>query len=211
MVIGMVRPMDLRERLGAHPVLAIVRGDDPAAALSAVLVLADEGIELVEVSLTTPDAFGVIERAAAELGDRVGAGTVLTRDDAVRAHAAGAAFALTPALGPGVAAAVELGMPVVAGALTPSEVLAAMTAGAVAVKVFPASLHGPAYLRALRDPFPDAALVPVGGVGVDDVRPYLDAGALAVGAGGPLVGDAARGGDLGALRERARAFLAAAR
>jgi 2-dehydro-3-deoxyphosphogluconate aldolase/(4S)-4-hydroxy-2-oxoglutarate aldolase len=203
--------MDLRGRLAEHPVLGIVRGDDPDAALRTVLALAAEGIGLVEVSLTTTGAFGVLERAAAELGDRVGAGTVLTRDDAVRARDAGAAFVLTPALGPGVDAALELGLPVVAGALTPTEVLAAVRAGAAAVKVFPASLHGPAYLRALRDPFPDVALVPVGGVGVADVRPYLDAGALAVGAGGPLVGDAARGGDLGALRERARAFLAAAR
>jgi 2-dehydro-3-deoxyphosphogluconate aldolase/(4S)-4-hydroxy-2-oxoglutarate aldolase len=203
--------MDLRGRLAEHPVLGIVRGHDPEAALRTVLALAEEGIGLVEVSLTTTDALGVIERAVAELGDRVGAGTVLTRDDAVRARDAGAAFALTPALGPGVDAALELGLPVVAGAFTPTEVLAAARAGAVAVKVFPASLHGPAYLRALRDPFPDVDLVPVGGVGVGDVRPYLDAGALAVGAGGPLVGDAARGGDLGALRERARAFLAAAR
>ncbi|MCO1659963.1 bifunctional 4-hydroxy-2-oxoglutarate aldolase/2-dehydro-3-deoxy-phosphogluconate aldolase [Pseudonocardia humida] len=203
--------MDLLGRLAEHPVLGIVRGDDAGAALRTVLALAEEGIGLVEVSLTTNGALGVIERAVAELGDRVGAGTVLTRDDAVRARDAGAAFALTPALGPGVDAAVGLGLPVVAGAFTPTEVLAAVRAGAVAVKVFPASLHGPAYLRALRDPFPDVDLVPVGGVGVEDVRPYLDAGALAVGAGGPLVGDAARGGDLGALRERARAFLAAAR
>jgi 2-dehydro-3-deoxyphosphogluconate aldolase/(4S)-4-hydroxy-2-oxoglutarate aldolase len=201
--------MDLRGRLAEHPVLGIVRGDDPDAALRTVLALADAGIGLVEVSLTTPGAFGVIERAVADLGDRVGAGTVLTPDDAARARDAGAAFLLTPALGPGVGAGVELGLPVVAGALTPSEVLAAVLAGAVAVKVFPASLHGPAYLRALRDPIPDVALVPVGGVGVHDVRPYLDAGALAVGAGGPLVGDAARGGDLAGLRERARAFLAA--
>jgi 2-dehydro-3-deoxyphosphogluconate aldolase/(4S)-4-hydroxy-2-oxoglutarate aldolase len=203
--------MDLRGRLTEHPVLGIVRGDDADAALRTVLALADEGIGLIEVSLTTPGAFGVIERAVADLGDRVGAGTVLTPDDAARARDAGAAFLLTPALGPGVDAGVELGLPVVAGALTPSEVLAAVRAGAVAVKVFPASLHGPAYLRALHDPFPDVALVPVGGVGVHDVRPYLDAGALAVGAGGPLVGDAARGGDLAALRVRARAFLAAAR
>ncbi|WP_214401651.1 bifunctional 4-hydroxy-2-oxoglutarate aldolase/2-dehydro-3-deoxy-phosphogluconate aldolase [Pseudonocardia lacus] len=202
--------MDLRGRLAEHPVLAIVRGDDADAALRTVLALAEEGIGLVEVSLTTAGAFGVIERAVAELGERVGAGTVLTRDDAVRARDAGAAFALTPALGPGVDAALELGLPVVAGAFTPTEVLAAVRAGAAAVKVFPASVHGPAYLRALRDPFPGVDLVPVGGVGVGDVRPYLDAGALAVGAGGPLVGDAARGGDLAALRERARAFLAAA-
>ena len=83
-------------------------------------------------------------------------------------------------------------------------------AGASAVKLFPASAGGPAYLRALRDPLPDIPFLAVGGVGLDDVEAYLKAGAIGVGVGSPLVGDAASGGDLGALRDRARSYLAVA-
>jgi 2-dehydro-3-deoxyphosphogluconate aldolase/(4S)-4-hydroxy-2-oxoglutarate aldolase len=83
--------------------------------------------------------------------------------------------------------------------------------GASAIKLFPASVGGPAYLRAVRDPFPDIPFVAVGGVGLDDVPGYFRAGAIAVGLGGPLVGDAAAGGDLDALRARARTYLAAVR
>jgi 2-dehydro-3-deoxyphosphogluconate aldolase/(4S)-4-hydroxy-2-oxoglutarate aldolase len=82
-----------------------------------------------------------------------------------------------------------------------------MAAGATAVKLFPASAGGPAYLKALRDPFPTMPLVPVGGVTLDLVPAYLIAGAVAVGVGGPLTGDAVRGGSPKALADRARAFL----
>jgi 2-dehydro-3-deoxyphosphogluconate aldolase/(4S)-4-hydroxy-2-oxoglutarate aldolase len=94
--------------------------------------------------------------------------------------------------------------------LTPTEVHSAMDRGAAAIKLFPASLGGPRYLSALRDPFPGVPFVPVGGVDADAARDYLGRGAVAVGVGSPLVGDAASGGDLAALRERARAYLALA-
>lgn len=95
--------MDLRAALAAHRLVAIVRGDDADAALRTVLTLAEEGVELIEVSLTGKDALQVIERARAALGpDRpLGAGTVLSADDAVAAHRAGADFAVTPGLGRG--------------------------------------------------------------------------------------------------------------
>ncbi|WP_262403504.1 bifunctional 4-hydroxy-2-oxoglutarate aldolase/2-dehydro-3-deoxy-phosphogluconate aldolase [Actinomadura sp. CNU-125] len=102
-------------------------------------------------------------------------------------------------------------MPVLAGALTPTEVAAAAASGVDAVKLFPASAHGPGYLKALRDPFPDVPFVPVGGVGRDEAVEYLALGAVAVGVGSPLCGDAPHGGDLDALRARARAFVAAVR
>lgn len=191
--------------------LAIVRGPEPDAALRTVLALAEEGVPAVEVSLTTPGALDVIHAARAALGpDAVlGAGTALTASDAARAVEAGAGFLVTPALAPSVPAAVEAGVPVLAGAFTPTEVLAAHQAGAAAVKLFPASQGGVGYLRALREPFPSIPLVPVGGVDTRLAGEYLAAGALAVGVGSPLVGDAARGGDLDALRARAREFLAA--
>ncbi|MER6362709.1 bifunctional 4-hydroxy-2-oxoglutarate aldolase/2-dehydro-3-deoxy-phosphogluconate aldolase [Kitasatospora sp. NPDC001527] len=186
-------------------VLAVVRGTDPDAALDCVLALAEGGISGIEVSLTTPDALRVIERARRALGDTalLGAGTVLTAADAARAAGAGARFLVTPAVvatGQWDPSAREL--PVLMGALTPSEITTAMARGALAVKLFPASLGGPAYLRALRDPLPGVPFVPVGGVGLDEARAYLAAGAVTVGVGSPLVGDAARGGDLDALRAR---------
>lgn len=194
----------LIEALRANRLLAIIRGDDPAACERTAAVLVDNGVSVLEVSLTSADALRVIERVAAGVGPgvHVGAGTVLTADDARSARDAGATFAVTPALGEGVHASVELGLPVLAGALTPSEVLAAHRAGAAAVKVFPVSSLGPGHVAALRAPFPDIPLVPVGGVGVEDVRPYLDAGAVAVGVGSPLTG-----GDPSGLAERTRSFL----
>ncbi|WP_155059667.1 bifunctional 4-hydroxy-2-oxoglutarate aldolase/2-dehydro-3-deoxy-phosphogluconate aldolase [Streptomyces blattellae] len=206
--------MNLRAALTAHRLIAIVRGDDPEAALSTVLALAAEGIELIEVSLSGKDALTVIERARQALGpDRpLGAGTVLTADDAHAARRAGADFTVTPALGEGVRVARELGMPVLAGVLTPTEIVAARTYDATALKIFPAAeAGGPAYLKALRGPFPHELFVPVGGVDEAAARAYLAAGATAVGVGSPLVGDAADGGSVSALRERARKFLGAVR
>ncbi|GGI95831.1 bifunctional 4-hydroxy-2-oxoglutarate aldolase/2-dehydro-3-deoxy-phosphogluconate aldolase [Streptomyces brasiliensis] len=204
--------MDLQAALAVHRLVAIVRGDDPEAALRTVLVLADEGIELIEVSLSGQDALSVIERAREALGaDRhLGAGTVLTADDARAAHRAGADFAVTPGLGEGVAEARALGMPVLAGVMTPTEVIAARALGAEALKIFPAAQAGGLdYLKALQGPFPHETFVPVGGVDEAAARAYLAAGARAVGIGSPLVGDAAHGGSLSALRERARAFRTA--
>ncbi|CCH15703.1 bifunctional 4-hydroxy-2-oxoglutarate aldolase/2-dehydro-3-deoxy-phosphogluconate aldolase [Micromonospora lupini] len=205
--------MKLLDELRTHRLLAIVRGPDPAAALAAVLTLADSGVALVEVSLTSTDALGIIRRARAALGPgyALGAGTVLSVEDARAAAEAGAGFLVTPALAPSVTEAARLDLPVLAGALTPTEVVLASSAGAAAVKLFPASFGGPDYLGALRDPFPGTAFVPVGGVDADGARRYLDRGAVAVGVGSPLLGDAVRGGDPVALRERAAAFLAAVR
>jgi 2-dehydro-3-deoxyphosphogluconate aldolase/(4S)-4-hydroxy-2-oxoglutarate aldolase len=205
--------MNLLEALRSRRLLAIVRGTDTAAATRTVLTLAAEGVSLVEVSLTTPGAFEVISGARAELGDdaSVGAGTVITAQDADRAASAGADFVVTPAIVPGLRTAAERGLPLLAGALTPTEIVAAAGQGAAAVKLFPASLGGARYLRALLDPFPTVQLVPVGGVDADAAREYLAAGAVAVGVGSPLIGDAASGGSLSELRDRARLFLAAVR
>ncbi|MDH6133694.1 2-dehydro-3-deoxyphosphogluconate aldolase/(4S)-4-hydroxy-2-oxoglutarate aldolase [Kitasatospora sp. MAA4] len=184
--------------------LAIVRGTDRDAALRTVLTLAEEGITAAEVSLTTPDALWVITRARRELGPRatLGAGTVLTGEDAARAADAGASFLVTPGLGEDLRRSPTPELPLLIGALTPSEVITATENGALAVKLFPASLGGPGYLKALRDPFPTVPFLPVGGIDAASALGYLAAGAVAVGVGSPLVGDAAGGGDLDALRER---------
>ncbi|MCG5447173.1 bifunctional 4-hydroxy-2-oxoglutarate aldolase/2-dehydro-3-deoxy-phosphogluconate aldolase [Micromonospora sp. NIE79] len=205
--------MNLLDELRTHRLLAIVRGPDPAAALTAVLTVAESGVALIEVSMTSADALGVIRRARAALGPdfALGAGTVLSAEDAHAAADAGAGFLVTPAIAPSLAEGGRLGLPVLAGALTPTEVVQAVDGGAAAIKLFPASLGGPDYLGALRDPFPGIAFVPVGGVDADGARRYLDRGATAVGVGSPLLGDAVRGGDTTALRERAADFLAAVR
>lgn len=203
----------LEEALKASPLIAIVRGSDPDACVATCRALAEAGVTALEVSLTTVDALAVIERAAREVGEHtvLGAGTVLDRDDVIRVRDAGARFVVTPALAASVPRAVELGLPVLAGAMTPSEVNAATDLGAGWVKIFPASVLGAEYLRALRGPYPDLRLVPVGGVGLEDVAAYLDVGATAVGVGSPLCGDAPNGGDLEALSTRAAAYLAAVR
>lgn len=202
--------MEFLPTLRDRRLLAVVRGGDADAALKTVLTLAEEGVEVIEVSLTCAGALRVLSRARAELGAGawLGAGTVRTAADAAAAQQAGAGFVVTPGLGAGVTEAVRLGLPVVAGALTPTEVNAATSAGADAVKLFPAgSFGGPDYLAALRAPFPDVPFVPVGGVGAGSARRYLALGAVAIGVGSPLIGDAGDGGDLRALRARARRYL----
>lgn len=197
--------MNLVESLRRHRLLAIVRGKDPVAALRTVHTLVEEGIAVVEISLTTADALTVIRQARAALGPDalLGAGTVRSAADAARAIDAGASYLVTPALVDGLA---PYGVPLLMGALTPSEIEAALARGADAVKLFPGSVGGPGYLRALRDPFPEVPFVPVGGVDAPAARDYLARGALAVGVGSPLVGDAADGGDLDQLRVRAAEF-----
>jgi 2-dehydro-3-deoxyphosphogluconate aldolase/(4S)-4-hydroxy-2-oxoglutarate aldolase len=190
--------------------VAIVRGTSPDATLAAVRVLFETGVRLVEVSLSGRAALSVIADLAPEVpaGCLLGAGTVRTPDDVDRVIAAGAGFAVSPATTGAVSASVAAGLPILAGALTPTEIESALALGADAVKLFPASLGGVDYLSALRQPFPDVPLVPVGGVGPDEAAGYLASGAVAVGVGSPLLGDAADGGDLAELAARTRRFLA---
>lgn len=206
---GPCTPADFLAGLQRERLLAIVRGSDPDAAVAASLALFASGIRFLEVSLVTTDALGIIAELArlAPSDCLVGAGTVLTTDDVHRSVAAGATFMVTPAVTEAIAESARLGLPVCAGALTPTEVVAARRAGATVVKLFPGSFGGPAYLKALRDPLPDVPFVPVGGVDAARAADYFAAGALAVGVGSPLLGDAARGGDLDALRARAAGFL----
>lgn len=203
----------LEDELTRERVLAIVRGADSDAAIRTAVTLMECGIRILEVSLVTADALRVISEVvkAAPAGCLIGAGTVLSRSDVSAAAEAGANFMVTPALAESVAESVGLGIPVLAGAFTPSEVVRAVDLGAAAVKLFPMSLGGTAYLRALRGPFPAVPFVPVGGVDAVVAQDCLAAGAVAVGVGGPLVGDAVRGGDLAALRRRAAEFLTVAR
>ncbi len=177
------------ERLRQAAVIAVLRTPDAGSAVRAARALADGGVRAIELTFTTPGAEDAVRRARAELGDEVlvGAGTIRDRAQLEAALAAGAEFLVTPHLDLVLLAAmVATGRLVLPGTLTPSEVAAALDGGAEAVKLFPASAVGPSYIKALRGPFPDVQVVPTGGIGADDVRTWLDAGALAVGAGGDL-------------------------
>lgn len=189
--------------------VGIVRGNDGGAAATAALAAMEEGFRYVEIALTTPNALEAIRevRAAAPAGCFVGAGTVLSQSDVEQVAAAGGQFIVTPSLAPSISEAAGAGIPVLAGAMTPSEAYQAMERGATAIKLFPASIGGPGYLKAVRDPFPDIPFIAVGGVGLGEATGYWEAGAIAVGLGGPLFGNAASGGDLADMRDRARSFL----
>jgi 2-dehydro-3-deoxyphosphogluconate aldolase / (4S)-4-hydroxy-2-oxoglutarate aldolase len=202
------------DQLAATRVVAILRAENAARAEAVVDVLVEAGVRSLELTLTTAGALEVVERLAARVPDdvEVGVGTVLTAQDVERAADAGATFVVSPSVEPEViAAALRRGLASYPGAFTPTEMVAAWKAGASAVKLFPAGQLGPGYLRAVRGPLPDIAVVPTGGIGTADVGDWLAAGALAVGMGGPLIGDALTpDGDLAALAERARATIAAA-
>ncbi|GAC1486350.1 MAG: bifunctional 4-hydroxy-2-oxoglutarate aldolase/2-dehydro-3-deoxy-phosphogluconate aldolase [Pseudarthrobacter sp.] len=204
-----VTPEGLLDGIKQARLVAIVRGNDGGAAAKAALAAMEEGFRFVEIALTTPGALEAIRevRAAAPAGSYVGGGTVLTVQDVDNVAEAGGQFMVTPALAASIAESARQGIPVLAGALTPSEAYEAMNRGATAVKLFPASIGGPGYLKALRDPFPGIPFIPVGGVGLEEATGYWETGAIAVGLGGPLFGNSGSGGDLAPLRERARAFV----
>lgn len=179
-----------------------------AAALCAAL--AEGGIDFTELTFTTPDVTIHLERAA-RAGRRVGVGTVLTAEQAERGIAAGASFLVTPGCRPEVArAARAAGVPVVLGALTPTEVAHAVDLGAAAVKIFPARAFGPGYFKDLRGPYPQVPLVASGGVNAGNAAEFLRQGALAVCAGTDVVPpEAVAAGDWAEITRRARAFTAA--
>jgi 2-dehydro-3-deoxyphosphogluconate aldolase / (4S)-4-hydroxy-2-oxoglutarate aldolase len=203
------------ERLGAVPVVAILRAANGARFLEVGRVLYEGGVRAIEVTLTSEGALEAFGQLREELpGDALlGVGTVRSVGDAELAVEAGATYLVAPDFRADVVAwSVARHVPVVPGALTPTEVAGVWAAGATAVKVFPVSaVGGPAYVKAVRAPLPDVPLVPTGGVGIDDIGAYLAAGAAAVGVGSPLLGDAGDpGGDLAALAARARRAVAAA-
>lgn len=202
-------------RLRDTGVVAVLRAPDAAAALGAVEALVAGGVTGIEVTYSTPDAPAVLAEVARRHGDAIllGAGTVTTPDQAAAAAAAGARFLVSPGTVPTLARAMTAtGLPCLFGAMTPSEVMTAVELGAAVVKIFPASLGGPAYLRALRGPLPDVPLMPTGGVRADNIGDWLDAGAVAVGAGSELCRPAAMAaGRFAEIEAAARDFAGALR
>lgn len=205
---------DVLQALRGHGVVPVVRFTDGDEARRAVGLLHDVGFRTFEVTLTVPDAIGLVRELAARPDVLVGLGTVLEPADAARGIAAGARYVVSPVLRPDlVPICHEAGAACLLGGLTPTEVHAAHRAGADAVKVFPASAVGGAdHLRSLRSVFPDVALVPTGGVDLTNLDAHLDAGAAFVGVGSDLVpGAALRAGDDEAVLTHARRYLDAFR
>ena len=204
---------DRLSRARAAGVLAVLRAPSPESALEAADAIIRGGIPGIEVTYSTPDAPAVIRELIARHGDAayIGAGTVTTPEQAAAAAEAGAEFLVSPGTLPALTRAMlDTGTVVMTGALTPTEVMTALELGVDVVKIFPASLGGPSYLGALRGPFPDAPLMPTGGVKPENVADWFAAGAVAVGAGGDLANSASiKIGDWADLEARASSFAAA--
>ena len=197
-------------------IMPVIRTRSAELALRAANALREGGIDVLEVTMTVPDALQVIESLTKRFGSAawIGAGSVLDSAMARRCIDAGAQFLVAPGFD---AEVVELAhsadVAVAPGALTATEVLSARAAGADLIKIFPCSLvGGPRYLRALRGPLPDVPFMPSGGIDLDNIPHYFAAGAYALGVGGELVDEALlTTGDDRKLVERARQFVAAAR
>lgn len=195
--------------------IAVVRAKGERHVVEAVAALADGGVAVAEVTMTTPGALDVLKRAKAELGERVvlGVGTVLDAETARAALLAGAEFVVAPTLDLDVVRLCKRhGRPAIPGAFTPTEILAAWQAGAAVVKVFPADVVGPAFVKAMRGPLPQVRLMPTGGVDLATARDYLAAGACCLGVGSQLVEPAAvEAGDFDRLRDLAGRYAAVVR
>lgn len=198
------------DRLAAAAIVAIVRVPSPDGVIDACRALCREGVRAVEITLTVPGAVALIGKLVGEFGDDllIGAGTVLDADACRRSIEAGAQFIVSPVLDEGVVDRCrDHGALAVPGALTPTEVWHAWHGGADVVKLFPARVATPAYVRDLLGPMPDLLLLPTGGIDERGAADYLAAGATAVGVGSQLAGPAAiASGDLDMIAAAARRF-----
>lgn len=204
---------DRLDRVRATGLFAVLRAPSAQHAIEASRALVAGGVTGLEVTYSTPDAATVIRELVAEFGERahVGVGTVTTADQAEEAVSAGAEFLVSPGTLPSLTRAMlDTGATVMTGAMTPSEVMTAVEAGSHVVKLFPASLGGPAFLKALRGPFPGIPFMPTGGVSASNLSEWFGAGAIAAGAGGDLVPSAAlQSGDWQRIAAIAKEFAEA--
>jgi 2-dehydro-3-deoxyphosphogluconate aldolase / (4S)-4-hydroxy-2-oxoglutarate aldolase len=203
----------VRERIIEIGIVPVVRASSPAEACLAADAVRQGGIPIVEITMTVPGAIDVIRELVKNCGSDVlvGAGTVLNAEAARRCIDAGAQFLVSPGLNfETVAFAAREGKLIMAGALTPTEVMAAWDAGADIIKVFPCGQVGGAkYIKALKGPFPQIPFIPTGGVNLNTAAEFLEAGCVALGIGGELVqADALKANKPEIISESARKFLA---
>ena len=202
--------MQLIEACG---IVAIIRANSSVELIEVVAAIKEGGVDVIEVTMTTPGALQVISDVSDKYGDEVlvGVGSVLDAETARVAMLAGAKFIVSPVTKPDI---IEIcnryGAVVMPGAFTPTEILAAWESGADYVKVFPSSGVGPAYIKAVKAPLPHIPLVPTGGVSVENAGEFIKAGATVLGVGGSLVSSQViADGQFHLLTETARKFVAA--
>ena len=194
----------------APPLVAILRGVQPHEALAIGAALIEAGVRILEVPLNSPDPFASIAALQVEFGEcaLIGAGTVLDLAAVEQLAATGARLMVTPNTNPAVIArGVGLGLEPMPGFLTPTEAFAALAAGARRIKLFPAIVQGPSYLKALREVLPKSCGIwAVGGIDIGNARDWIAAGAEGVAAGGSIYKPGMTATQVG---ERARALVAA--
>lgn len=196
-------------------IVAVVRADSGGDDLVKVVhAVAEGGVHCIEVTMTTPGALDCIKTASSQLGEAdvlLGVGSVLDAETCRMAILAGSEYVVSPNMSTAVIQmARRYGKPVICGAYTPTEILAAWDAGADFVKVFPANIGGPGYIKAVKGPMPQIPLVPTGGVNLDTLKPFLDAGASAVAVGGNLVSKPLlQARDFAGITKNAQAFAEA--
>lgn len=185
----MIDKNKILNKIKALGVLAVLRGPNPDLTIKMVDALVEGGVTGIEITFTTPNALEVVKVLDEQYGERIllGMGTLTRPEQAQAAANAGSKFLVSPhteeALGKAMA---KTGLPFMMGALTPSEVMRARNLGADIIKIFPGSLGGPGYMKALHGPFPDIPMMPTGGVSTETVADWFKAGAVAVGAGSKL-------------------------
>ncbi len=202
----------VRSRIEEIGIVPVVRASSPREACIAAEAVCKGGIPIVEITMTVPGAIEVIRELTKSCGAEVliGAGTVLNADDARRCLDAGAQFLVSPGFNRAtVEFAARESKLIMAGALTPTEVIEAWTAGSDFVKVFPCGQVGGAkYIKALKGPLPQIPLVPTGGVNLNTAAEFIEAGAAALGIGGELVqAEALKSNNPQRIVETARKFL----
>lgn len=200
-------------KIKAEKVVALIRADNSDGLLDCARALAAGGLTSIELTMTTPGAIRLLEKATAELPDFMfGLGTVLDTETARAGILAGAKFIVTPATRPDVNELCRrYSVPVFCGAFTPTEILRAWESGADVVKIFPAEFFGPSYIKSVKAPFPQIEIMPTGGVNENNVADFLKAGAIATAAGSSLVeAKAFKEKNWAAITAKARAFAAAA-
>lgn len=206
----MIPKLDLLKRITDVGLVAVVRAETSKQALRIAEAVHAGGCPAIEVTFTVPGAHRVIETLAAAYKPSeliLGAGTVLDPETARIAILSGATYVVSPALNPDtVRLCNRYQVAVMPGAMTVGEVIAAMEAGADIVKLFPGEAFGPAIVKAIKGPLPQAPLMPTGGVDLENVAEWIKAGAVAVGAGSSLTGGA-KTGDYAAITGAAREFI----
>jgi 2-dehydro-3-deoxyphosphogluconate aldolase/(4S)-4-hydroxy-2-oxoglutarate aldolase len=181
--------IDVCARIESQRLIAIIRTHDLGTAEHTVEMLADAGVDVIEFSLTGRSALAALRACRSHFGDELtlGAGTILTVEHVEQALDEGAAFLVSPNVDPNVIdAAARRDVLHIPGAFTPTEIALAAESGAPLVKLFPAARLGPAYVRDLLGPFPDLRIVATGGITAENAADFLDAGCVAVAAGGAL-------------------------